>query len=280
MGFKVSNLLPIQFWLNGKLTFNQKGEPGVEQLCFNTTFNCSDSLHFQWTDTISRAYKLRILDSDGATIATLNSAVIGPDADGNYTYYLTTTANAQGICNEIVSFVILWTEEVTTTTTSTTTTTTTTSTTTTTTSTTTTAAPTTAPPTTEPPTTTTTTSTTTTTEAPLTVTGEITTAIGSVTYNYDFDDGGGTAINFNITASGFDTHSEPFTPLHGSSVIVTFNKTSNGGLAQDVVNSEWFKNGFSVHVGAPITAGNPATGSYVITGCAPGDILKVVVSEG
>jgi len=66
---KISDALPIQFWLNGVPSFNQKTVAGIDEVCFKQNFNCEDELHLQFTDTdTAKNYKLRVTKQDGSNV--------------------------------------------------------------------------------------------------------------------------------------------------------------------------------------------------------------------
>jgi len=47
----LSNVLPVQFWLEGEETFNEKQVCGIEPVCWCMPWNCADPLPFQFLDT-------------------------------------------------------------------------------------------------------------------------------------------------------------------------------------------------------------------------------------
>ncbi len=60
-----SDALPVQFWLNGQETFNQKIVDGVHHFCFCQPFECDDEIRIQFTDSEQHEFKLKLIDSDG-----------------------------------------------------------------------------------------------------------------------------------------------------------------------------------------------------------------------
>lgn len=142
--FQVSNSIPIQFWPIGEITYNEKEILGVQKRCFCQPLQCADTQKVVHTDTVSRDYRVRVLDSEGGV---LTETALTEIVDGSLFVYSLDFANLNSYCGQKVSMIIGYDDTPATTTTTTTTTTSTT---------------TTAPPTTT--TTTTTTSTTTTAE--------------------------------------------------------------------------------------------------------------------
>jgi hypothetical protein len=47
----LSNVLPVQFWLEDEETFNEKQVCGIEPVCWCMPWNCADPLLFQFTDS-------------------------------------------------------------------------------------------------------------------------------------------------------------------------------------------------------------------------------------
>lgn len=64
---KLSDALPVQFWLNGRPSFNQKTEAGIEKRCFFQPFNCEDDIEIQFTEDETSVYNPLILDPDDWT---------------------------------------------------------------------------------------------------------------------------------------------------------------------------------------------------------------------
>lgn len=84
----ISDSLPIQFWLNGEETFNEKQICGVYQACFCQPFECDDEITIQFTDTIEdESYLLLINDSSESELQllefeeTVNNGIIDIDVD-------------------------------------------------------------------------------------------------------------------------------------------------------------------------------------------------------
>lgn len=66
MSFSISNANPVQFWLTGEESFNQKEVCSIYPACFCQPFRCDDPLNFQVYDTnSSNGYFLKVLDKQG-----------------------------------------------------------------------------------------------------------------------------------------------------------------------------------------------------------------------
>lgn len=68
----ISNANPIQFWLNGEETFNQKEECSITTICFCQQFNCSDEIRIQFQDTTGRFFELVVYNSSNIEINRLD----------------------------------------------------------------------------------------------------------------------------------------------------------------------------------------------------------------
>lgn len=61
----LSDAQPVQFWVNGQQTFNQKEVDGVHRVCFCQPFKSSDEIKIQFSDDPGNLFELKVLDSDG-----------------------------------------------------------------------------------------------------------------------------------------------------------------------------------------------------------------------
>lgn len=107
----ISNAIPIQFWLTGQTSFNDKTEAGVVSHCFNQPFKCTDEINLQFTDTEERDYRLGIYDTDGVKLATVNftKAASGDE----WVYYCAFTPSViGGLCDKLLQFKIAYFETV------------------------------------------------------------------------------------------------------------------------------------------------------------------------
>jgi hypothetical protein len=126
----------------------------------------------------------------------------------------------------------------------------------------------------------TTSTTSTTTTAPVladfTVSGSTSEAIGGIpTYDIDYDT---YHVENMVGSDSFGPLSET-SPSGSFNVICTVTKTSNGGLAEDVTQINWFKNASLQHTENYI-AGDPIAYGYTFVGVVPGDDLDVQLVEG
>src|SRR5690606_1029414 len=62
----LSNALPVQFWLNGQESFNNKVVDGIEQVCFAQPFQCDDEINLQLKDIVDKDYSLKVLSTEGS----------------------------------------------------------------------------------------------------------------------------------------------------------------------------------------------------------------------
>lgn len=65
----ISNANPIQFWLNGEETFNQKEECSITPICFCQKFECDDEIRIQFRDTTGKTFELVVYNSDSIELA-------------------------------------------------------------------------------------------------------------------------------------------------------------------------------------------------------------------
>lgn len=64
----ISNALPVQFWLNGEESYNEKEVCGVTKICFNQPFQCDDEIGAQFKSREDDQFLLRVLDSGDSLI--------------------------------------------------------------------------------------------------------------------------------------------------------------------------------------------------------------------
>jgi hypothetical protein len=60
----LSDAQPVQFWVNGQQTFNEKEVDGVHHVCFCQPFKSSDEIKIQFTDDSYQSFILKLFDSD------------------------------------------------------------------------------------------------------------------------------------------------------------------------------------------------------------------------
>lgn len=94
----ISDAIPVQFWLNGIQSFNNKIEPGIEHHRFFQLFNADDEIKLQFTDSEELDYRLTIYDCDGGELVELTFTVelVGEE----YVYSLTFSPEDSGITNQ------------------------------------------------------------------------------------------------------------------------------------------------------------------------------------
>lgn len=61
----ISNSLPVRFWLNGVLTFNETLYSGIVPQCFRQMWECADTIKVQFTDSTDLFYDLVSYDING-----------------------------------------------------------------------------------------------------------------------------------------------------------------------------------------------------------------------
>jgi len=98
----ISNALPVQFWINGVETFNEKNICGVEPVCFCQPFNCDDEIRIQFQDITDKPYNLQVLDSNSNE---LNLISIPEVSSGVYQIEL--IPENYGICDETIQLKII-----------------------------------------------------------------------------------------------------------------------------------------------------------------------------
>lgn len=67
MSLSISNANPIQFWLTGEESFNQKEICSIYPVCFSQIFNCDDSIiiQFKESDELKIVFDLKVIDKNG-----------------------------------------------------------------------------------------------------------------------------------------------------------------------------------------------------------------------
>jgi hypothetical protein len=104
----ISDACPVQMWLNGVLTFNERLEPGIEpDRCFKQIFNNDDEIRVQYQGV--GAYNLKVTDIDGNTLYTTAFTQVG----GTTAYWeVAFVPSAQGIISEDI-FIKIFTPDLT-----------------------------------------------------------------------------------------------------------------------------------------------------------------------
>lgn len=79
MSLSISNASPIQFWLTGTDSFNQKEECSIYTVCFCQTIDPSDTLRLDIVDPTDGANNLSIYKDDGSLWQTISFTQTGFD---------------------------------------------------------------------------------------------------------------------------------------------------------------------------------------------------------
>lgn len=90
----VSDAIPIQFWVDGCETFNQKEIQGIYNVCFCQPRECGESIKIQITDSVITTFTLTLFDSDENLIAAI------PFTGTNPVFSVEFTPEDYGICDE------------------------------------------------------------------------------------------------------------------------------------------------------------------------------------
>lgn len=98
----ISDAIPIQFWVNGVETYNQKEVCGITPACFCQPFNCDDEIRIQFQDTLYFSFDLVIKDSNGNEIARLTIPEVS-----NGVYGTSFVPSELDICDEQVRISIV-----------------------------------------------------------------------------------------------------------------------------------------------------------------------------
>lgn len=94
-----SDANPIQIWIEGEPTFNEKVEDGIEHICFFQPWNCDDNIPFQFSDDdgIEKDYVLTFFNALEEQVAQLSFT--RQLVDGVWVYSLSFVPSDLGICN-------------------------------------------------------------------------------------------------------------------------------------------------------------------------------------
>lgn len=98
----ISDAIPVQFWINGVETYNQKEVCGINSVCFCQPFNSSDEIRIQITDSSFNSFKLRINDAAGNVITNLDFSETSENI-----YGLSFVSSELGITNEQIQLDIV-----------------------------------------------------------------------------------------------------------------------------------------------------------------------------
>jgi hypothetical protein len=104
----VSKALPIEFYLNGKVVYNDKTSPFMDFKKFFQKVRCTDEVKIQFTDTEQHSYILRFLDENDTAIDTVT--FVQASYPGFYRYTASFIFQSLGICDQKVKMEIFWSE--------------------------------------------------------------------------------------------------------------------------------------------------------------------------
>jgi hypothetical protein len=97
----ISDALPVQFWLSGCETYNERESCGVHYKCFCHSWLCTDNIQVQFTDDQDKSFSLDIVDDEGNTLFTDSFT---QDED---TYFYSFTPSAISICDKKIQLKII-----------------------------------------------------------------------------------------------------------------------------------------------------------------------------
>jgi hypothetical protein len=99
----ISDINPVQFWLNGETSFNNNAECSIYDICFCQPFNCDDEIKIQVSDDIEEdSYSLSVLDSSLVEIYSIDFEQV---RDG--IHQISFIPANYGICDEKIRLLIL-----------------------------------------------------------------------------------------------------------------------------------------------------------------------------
>lgn len=75
----ISDSLPVQFWVNGKQTYNEKQICGVYKACFCQPIECDDEITIQFVDSEFTAYQLGIYDENDELLQSIDFDEVAED---------------------------------------------------------------------------------------------------------------------------------------------------------------------------------------------------------
>lgn len=86
----ISNSNPVQFWINGEETYNEKVTPGITKVCWCQPFECNDEIKVSFIDeaiaTNAININLNIFDSSDNLLESIPFSVNVPDYAMNVTF--------------------------------------------------------------------------------------------------------------------------------------------------------------------------------------------------
>lgn len=97
----ISDALPVQFWLAGAETFNEKEPQGVFRKCFCHPWQCDDEIKVQGLADTGNSYQLIALDSDGDVLFNTPFTEIATGV-----YSASFIPSEEGICDQDIQLFI------------------------------------------------------------------------------------------------------------------------------------------------------------------------------
>jgi len=97
----ISDAIPVQFWVNGVESYNQKEVCGITPACFCQPFNCDDEIRIQFESSTTESYSLSIVDSGDVEITRLDFSQTAVGI-----FELSLVLSELNICDENVRFII------------------------------------------------------------------------------------------------------------------------------------------------------------------------------
>lgn len=102
----ISDATPVQFWLAGCETYNEKEVPGINRACFCQPFQCDDQIKIQFSDTAGLFFELKVIDSDGGVVHIFQFSEI---TSGVYSLTFTPSDYSPDVCDTVRFVIIKWT---------------------------------------------------------------------------------------------------------------------------------------------------------------------------
>jgi len=93
----ISNANPVQFWLTGEDSFNQKVVCSIYPVCFCQPFDCDDTITIQFSDSSTYDFQLLVYDHTDSLIKTFT---FNNDLNGHF--YFSFTPSDYNICQKIL----------------------------------------------------------------------------------------------------------------------------------------------------------------------------------
>ena len=101
----ISNAVPVQFWINGEESYNQKDVCGITPVCFCQPFECNDEILIRFTTISLMQYYLSVLNSTGTEIQTIDFSEDNINSTTSI-YSVSFTPSDYDLCDDQISFQI------------------------------------------------------------------------------------------------------------------------------------------------------------------------------